>query len=112
MHRCPNCGSHKQRVFDTRTYKATVRRRRGCLICDERWTTFEVTEAAYAALRDIDGMLDRIGRSIATSAAVLDDARGEGLLIQQDFGLLVDSVKRRKRGRVQAACEASQATGA
>ena len=98
MHRCPSCGSHKHQVRDSRPYEATVRRRRACLDCGERWATFEVSEAAYAALTDLDGLLQRVARSITAAASAVDDARGEGLLIQHDFDLSADAVKRRKRG--------------
>lgn len=112
MLRCPACRSHKHIVRNSRTKPGTIRRLRGCLVCDERWVTFEVSEAAYAALTELDGLLQRVGKAIACSAAVVEEARGEGLLIQHDFDLRPDEQKRRKRGRTQTVCDAPQATGA
>ena len=41
--RCPNCGETGDRVVDSRTVEhgAAVRRRRNCLRCGHRFTTFE-----------------------------------------------------------------------
>ena len=66
---CPNCGSPQSRVTDSRAREDTksIRRRRECLKCGERWTTREVIitefkvamskEAAIAALNDIQNVL-------------------------------------------------------
>jgi len=44
---CPHCGKSHDRVIDSRLAKdgITVRRRRQCLACSERFTTYEATEA-------------------------------------------------------------------
>lgn len=39
--RCPHCGSDNHRVIDTRDRKETIRRRRQCLNCHKRFTTYE-----------------------------------------------------------------------
>jgi len=43
---CPNCGKTHDKVIDSRLAKdgITVRRRRQCLACSERFTTYEATE--------------------------------------------------------------------
>jgi transcriptional regulator NrdR family protein len=43
---CPNCGKTHDKVIDSRLAKdgITVRRRRQCLDCSERFTTYEATE--------------------------------------------------------------------
>jgi len=38
---CPYCGSDKLKVLDTTDIKNGIRRRRECLVCDERFTTYE-----------------------------------------------------------------------
>lgn len=40
---CPVCCSSQTRVVDSRPYKDTIRRRRACIACSERWTTEERT---------------------------------------------------------------------
>ncbi|MCU0608563.1 MAG: transcriptional regulator NrdR [Chitinispirillaceae bacterium] len=44
--RCPYCSSEEDKVVDSRSSKdgAAVRRRRQCLRCDERFTTYEYVE--------------------------------------------------------------------
>lgn len=39
---CPKCKG-KSRVYDSRETEAVVRRRRECLECKRRWTTYEVS---------------------------------------------------------------------
>lgn len=38
---CPHCGSDQHKVIDTRTVADTIRRRRRCINCDQRFTTYE-----------------------------------------------------------------------
>jgi transcriptional repressor NrdR len=44
--RCPKCGSQEDKVIDSRSWKdgAVIRRRRQCLGCDHRFTTYEEIE--------------------------------------------------------------------
>jgi transcriptional repressor NrdR len=44
--RCPKCGNQDDKVIDSRASKegATIRRRRQCLQCDHRFTTYEEIE--------------------------------------------------------------------
>ena len=44
--RCTKCGCQEDKVIDSRTARegATIRRRRECLACSERFTTFESAE--------------------------------------------------------------------
>ncbi|HHX45035.1 MAG TPA: transcriptional repressor NrdR [Chloroflexi bacterium] len=39
--RCPFCGSTESRVVDTREVGDGIRRRRECLTCEQRFTTYE-----------------------------------------------------------------------
>lgn len=50
--KCPNCGriDDNAKVVDSRPYKQTIRRRRECSQCKERWNTYEVTEAELFGL--------------------------------------------------------------
>lgn len=43
---CPRCGSVKGKVVDSRLTKdrVSIRRRRQCLVCSKRFTTYETTE--------------------------------------------------------------------
>ncbi|WP_150305996.1 transcriptional regulator NrdR [Pseudomonas saliphila] len=56
MH-CPFCGAHDTKVIDSRlvTDGDQVRRRRECMACQERFTTFEVAELVMPRLVKQDG---------------------------------------------------------
>ena len=56
MH-CPFCGAHDTKVTDSRLVAAgeQVRRRRECLACQERFTTFETAELVLPRLIKQDG---------------------------------------------------------
>ena len=56
MH-CPFCGAHDTKVTDSRLVAAgeQVRRRRECLACQERFTTFETAELLLPRLIKQDG---------------------------------------------------------
>ncbi len=50
---CPHCGHGKHQVIDTRGRGETVRRRRQCLDCEERFTTYEhVAPSLLVSKRD------------------------------------------------------------
>jgi transcriptional repressor NrdR len=55
---CPNCGKTDDKVIDSRLSKdgIAIRRRRQCLICSSRFTTYETTE---------DGLLPFLTRNLA-----------------------------------------------
>lgn len=41
---CPSCGEKNSGVLDSRNSRGSIRRRRVCRNCGERWTTYEVTQ--------------------------------------------------------------------
>lgn len=49
MRLCPVCGS-ESRVYDGRSTGPAFRRRRRCLSCDERWTTYEIPASTVSAM--------------------------------------------------------------
>ncbi len=55
--RCPFCGADETKVIDSRLASEgdSVRRRRKCLNCSERFTTFETAELALPRLVKQDG---------------------------------------------------------
>ena len=57
MH-CPFCGAHDTKVIDSRLVAdgQQVRRRRECLACQERFTTFETAELVMPRLIKSDGV--------------------------------------------------------
>ncbi len=62
--RCPYCGSRKDSVIDSRRSKsgANVRRRRQCLKCKKRFTTYEYVERIPLMVVKKDGRREPFGR--------------------------------------------------
>ncbi len=61
---CPNCGEDSK-VIDTRTtdYGATVKRRRECVSCGKRFTTYEKIEDMPLLVRKKSGRTELFDRS-------------------------------------------------
>lgn len=57
---CPHCESPRSRVTDSRIKDSWVRRRRQCLGCKSRYTTYEIGENIIASLEKIEKFLDRM----------------------------------------------------
>ncbi len=55
--RCPFCAASDTKVIDSRLASegSTIRRRRACQTCSERFTTFEVAELVYPRVVKSDG---------------------------------------------------------
>lgn len=55
--RCPNCGSHDNKVVDSRTNDSnnSIRRRRECLKCNKRFTSYETIERISVLVIKKDG---------------------------------------------------------
>ena len=62
--RCPYCGSRKDSVIDSRRSKngSSVRRRRQCLKCKKRFTTYEYVERTPLMVVKKDGRREPFGR--------------------------------------------------
>jgi transcriptional repressor NrdR len=63
--RCPTCGADDDRVVDSRPADdaVTIRRRRECRACGQRFTTFERIELPGLVVRKIDGRLQPFDRN-------------------------------------------------
>ena len=59
--RCPFCGYAESKVIDSRPAEegATIRRRRECLACQKRFTTYERIEKADLDIQKKDGSLEK-----------------------------------------------------
>lgn len=55
--KCPHCGFNESRVLDSRPADggATIRRRRECLACTKRFTTYEIVERLPLVVIKRDG---------------------------------------------------------
>lgn len=62
---CPNCSCKESRVIDSRSFDdgASIKRRRECLECGTRFTTFERREEAPIMVLKRDGHVEPFDRS-------------------------------------------------
>lgn len=62
--RCIQCGNHQDKVIDSRSSKdgTSIRRRRECLNCGSRFTTYEQVERTELRVIKRDGTREAINR--------------------------------------------------
>jgi len=62
--RCPKCGCQEDKVIDSRSSRegATIRRRRECLKCGHRFTTYEEVERAGLLVVKRDGRREEFSK--------------------------------------------------
>ena len=94
--RCPACGNPDTRVIDSREAEdgASIRRRRVCDKCEERFTTFERSESARIQVVKRDGSRQEFDRRKLASAIGKAAAKG---LPQDDIERLIDALERELR---------------
>lgn len=63
--KCPSCGFAESKVVDSRPIEegASIRRRRECMSCGKRFTTFEVVDLIQVIVRKKDGTKELFDRS-------------------------------------------------
>jgi transcriptional repressor NrdR len=63
--RCPRCGTLRDKVVDSRSSQggAAIRRRRECLECGERFTTYEYVESFSLVVIKRDGAREPYDRA-------------------------------------------------
>jgi len=58
--KCPYCGSEESKTLETRdSPENTTRRRKECISCGKRFTTYEYVETVELMVRKKDGKLER-----------------------------------------------------
>lgn len=61
IYRCPHCGDQNVGIIDSRQTDAgkeiIVRRRRRCRSCEHRFTTYEISDLAYASICQMTELL-------------------------------------------------------
>jgi transcriptional repressor NrdR len=60
--RCPYCSKEDSKVIDTRESEEAIRRRRECLDCGHRFTTYEAIERARLMVLKQDGRREELSR--------------------------------------------------
>src|ERR1700736_2769114 len=90
--RCPKCGSRDDKVIDSRQSRdsSSIRRRRQCLKCGYRFTTYEDIDRSYLRVVKRDRALEPFDRrKLAGSIAKAFEKRSTSLLTLEQ---LVDEI--------------------
>lgn len=92
--RCPGCGHEDDRVIDSRSVRdgQAVRRRRECLECRHRFTTYEFVEQAAVLVIKKDGRREPYARDRVLSGLI--KACEKRPISRQQLEELVDDVER------------------
>lgn len=90
--RCPSCGNPDTRVIDSREAGdgASIRRRRACDRCEERFTTFERSESARIQVHKRDGSRQEFDRRKLASAI---EKAASSSLSSEKLGALIDDIE-------------------
>ena len=90
--KCPSCGSSDDKVIDSRSAKdgRAIRRRRECLGCGSRFTTYEYVEAESLMVVKRDGRREPFSRQ--KLLAGVSKACGKRPIATEDIENLVDAV--------------------
>ncbi|MFH0922083.1 MAG: transcriptional regulator NrdR, partial [Fibrobacterota bacterium] len=72
--RCPFCGHQEDKVVDSRSSKEgrAVRRRRECLKCEKRYTTYEYIENVALSVVKNDGRIEEYDRDKLRQGCTLE----------------------------------------
>lgn len=91
--RCPNCDGTENRVVDTRTSRGgrAVRRRRECMDCGGRFTTYEYVESRPIQILKRDGSAEEFDRD--KLARSLQIACAKRPVSASEIEALVDSIE-------------------
>ncbi len=96
--KCPYCGSNETEVVETRDSEdlETIRRRRACLKCDKRFTTYERIENVHLVVIKKDGRREQFSRD--KLKAGLASAAQKTKVSLEKIEKLVTEVERELRG--------------
>ncbi|HNZ39354.1 MAG TPA: ATP cone domain-containing protein, partial [Candidatus Latescibacteria bacterium] len=91
--RCPFCGKLEDKVVDSRASRdgATIRRRRECLVCSARFTTYEVVESVPVTVTKRDGRKEVYDRAKLQRGIELACAKRP--VTQEQIERLVDEIE-------------------
>lgn len=93
--RCPYCGSTEDRVVDSRSSREgrAVRRRRECLACSQRFTTYEYIESIPRQVIKRDGVREPYDRQKILRGVLIACAKRPVKV--QELEALVDRIEER-----------------
>lgn len=97
--KCPYCGSQDNKVIDSRLSKegAVIRRRRECLGCSRRFTTYERVEEMLPQVEKKDGRRESYDRAKVVNGLLI--ACRKRPVSREQIEDLADKVERRLQDR-------------
>ena len=104
--KCPDCGKTANKVIDSRISKdgVAIRRRRQCLICSSRFTTYESTPEQL--VRFLTRKIVEGGSPVANLEAMISFVSNTAKILSQESKNLIEKVE--KREKAPAAKEAEK----
>jgi transcriptional repressor NrdR len=96
--KCPYCGSTESEVVETRTSEDvdTIRRRRECLKCKKRFTTYERIENVNLVVIKKDGKREQFDRDKLKSGIIRSSEKTA--VSMEDIEKIVTEIERELRG--------------
>ena len=106
--KCPYCGSSEIEVVETRDSEdlETIRRRRSCLKCDKRFTTYERVENINLVVIKKDGKREQFNRDKLKSGIIRSCEKTTVSL--EDIEKIVTEVERELRGETGVEIESKK----
>jgi len=105
--RCPFCGAQGSKVIDSRSTKeGGIRRRRECVQCFRRFTTYERMEEFKLWVRKKDGRRESFDRNKILSG--LQKACEKRLIPMSALEILVDEVEKELKNRMESEVSSSE----
>lgn len=91
--RCPFCGHDETKVVDSRTSESqdAIRRRRECLQCSERFTTYERREDMPLMVVKKDGTVEPFDRAKLLRGLLTATAKRD--VSKEQLGALIDDIE-------------------
>ena len=103
--RCPYCGHNDSKVIDSRDVNEAVRRRRECLECSARFTTYERLQAMSLLVIKKDGRREEFNRDKLITG--VRTACAKRPVSQETIERMVDDIEDRLRKSGKAEIDAS-----
>ena len=106
--KCPYCGSKETEVVETRDSEdlETIRRRRECLICNKRFTTYERIENVNLIVIKKDGKREQFDRDKLKRGIIRSCEKTKVSL--EDIEKIVTEIERELRGEVGVEVESKK----
>ncbi len=96
--RCPYCGSRETEVAETRDSEdlETIRRRRACISCEKRFTTYERVENFHLIVIKKDGKREQFSRDKLRNGII--QACEKTVVPVEEIDKIVTEIERELRG--------------